>query len=236
MAEERGFSGGEPAPAEEAMNGQRIISGAGLLLLLLGCGVQVPQESKLVFKYSEGIWNLNQPIYRDHYLACHPDAAPQDVSERVRRYEEVRKTGHVTFSSDGVEVIKLGALGNGAFFKVHDSVKAGPSMTFRSILKPEYVNINFNEFPPNAILYIMGRPLGTIIRLRPGKTPGPKRDVVESVDLKWTWIRLPEGSAAEWCLQSIEPDPASAKYTSIELKEEPLEGPAASPDQGPATP
>jgi hypothetical protein len=218
------------------MSGQRFVSGAGLLILFLGCGVQVPNESKLVFKYSEGIWNLHQPTYRDYYLACHPDEATQDLSERVRRYEEARKKGEVVFSSDGVEVIKLGALGNGAYFKVHDSVTAGPSMKFKTILKPEYLNINFNEFPPNAILYIMGKPLGTIIRLRPGKTPGPKREVVESVDLKWTWTRPPQGSTAEWCLQSIEPDPGSVKYRSIELREEPLEEPPAAPERGAGTP
>jgi len=196
------------------------------MLLSQGCGVHVPKESKLVVRYSEGIWNLHQPTYQDLYLACHPAEPVKLLEDRVKAYEEVRKSGRVTFSPDGIEIIRLGSLGNGAYFQVHESMTSEDTLRFRTILEPGYLSINFTETPPNAVLYIMGEPLGTVVKLKPGKTPGPERTVLQSVDLEWIWTRLPKGSPVEWCLQSVLPLPESATFKKLQFREAPTKSPA----------
>jgi hypothetical protein len=193
------------------------------VFLLPGCGVHVPEESKLVFRYSEGIWNLHQPTYQDLYLACHPAEPVILLEDRVKAYEGVRKSGRVTFSPDGIEIIRLGILGNGAYFQVHESMTSGDILKFKTILKPGYLSINFIETPRNAILYVFGEPLGTVVRFKPGKAPGPERSILESVDLLWTWSRLPKGSPSDWCLKSVLPIPESAVFKKLQLRETPME-------------
>ncbi len=208
-----------------------LATGAAVLLLLAGCTVHVPEESKLVFRYAEGIWNIHQPTYQNMYLACHPDEPNKDLRERLKAYEEVeRKKPPVKFAADGIEVIRLGALGNGAYFQVHDSASSGDVLRFKTVLKPGYLSINFVETPPNAILYLLGEPLGSVVTLKPGgKTHGPERSVLDSIDLAWTWSRLPPGSPSEWCLQSVEPVPGSAVFKKLTFREIPWEPVPASP-------
>jgi hypothetical protein len=187
--------------------------------LLQGCGVNVAPEEKLVFHYSEGIQSLHQPTYQDFFLACHPDEPTRDLAARIANYEAIRKKGSITFSPDGVEIIKLGALGRGAYFRVREIRKEGESLEFKTLLRPDYLSINFTEFPPNAILYIMGEPLGSVIKLGTGKTPGPERSVLDSVDLKWTWTRQAGNAASEWCLRSVAPIPESAIFRKLQFRE-----------------
>ena len=199
------------------------------MLLSQGCGVHVPKESKLVVRYSEGIWNLHQPTYQDLYLACHPAEPVKLLEDRVKAYEEVRKSGRVTFSPDGIEIIRLGSLGNGAYFQVHESMTSEDTLRFRTILEPGYLSINFTETPPNAVLYIFGEPLGAVVKLKPGRTAGPERTVLQEVDLEWIWTRLPKGSRVEWCLQSVLPLPESATFKKYKFREAPNESPAVFP-------
>jgi len=193
------------------------------VLLPTGCGVRVAPEQKLVFRYSEGIQSLHAPTYQNLYLECHAEESRRDLGTRIVGYEGIRKQGTVTFSNDGVEVIKLGALGRGAYFRVREAETSGNILVFKTLLRPDYLSINFTEYPPNAILYIMGEPLGTIVKLRPGKTPGPERSVLHSVDLQWTWSRLPRGAPSDWCLKSVLPIPDSAVFRKLQFRETPME-------------
>jgi len=199
------------------------------MLLSQGCTVRVAPEEKLVFHYSEGIQSFHQPTYQNYYLACHPEASYKDLVDRIAAYKAGRDKGTVTFSPDGVEIFKLGAMGRGAYYRVRDVVTTGDTLRFKTVLRPDYLSINFTETPPNAILFIMGEPLGTVVRLKPGKTPGPERAVVQSVDLEWIWTRLPKGSPVEWCLQSVLPLPESATFKKLQFREEPEESPAELP-------
>lgn len=176
-----------------------------------------------MFRYSEGIQSLHPPTYENQFLACHPEEPIRDLGKRIAAYEGIRRQGTVTFSDDGVEMIKLGALGRGAYFRVREVGTSGDILRFKTILRPDYLSINFTEFPPNAVLYIMGEPLGTIVKLKPGKTPGPERTVLESVDLQWTWSRLPKGSPSDWCLNSVLPIQESAVFRKTRFRETPLE-------------
>jgi hypothetical protein len=106
---------------------------------------------------------------------------------------------------------------------VREVEKSGNILKFKTLLRPDYLSINFTEYPPNAILYILAEPLGTVLRLRPGKTPGPERSVLQSVDLQWFWTSLPQTSPQDWCLQSVIPIPESAVFKSIQFRESPLE-------------
>lgn len=193
------------------------------MLLSQGCTVRVAPEEKLVFHYSEGIQSLHQPTYQNYYLACHPEAPDKVLSDRIAAYKAIRDKGTVTFSPDGIEIFKLGALGRGAYFRVREVVTAGDTLRFKTVLRPDYLSINFTESPPNAVLFILGEPLGAVVRVKPGKTPGPDRTVLQSVDLEWRWTRLPKGSAVEWCLQSVLPVPESATFKKLQFREVPAE-------------
>ena len=190
-----------------------------LLSLTIGCkDVQVSAEEKLVFQYSEGIQSLHQPTYDDFFLACHADSEEKDLSARMAGYESTRKGGLISFSPDGVEVIKLAALGRGAYFKVGRIRREGSRLQFRTTVKPDYVAINYAEFPPGAILYLMGEPLGKVISLKPGTTHGPPRSVLKSIDLHWIWTRNTLGRA-EWCLESVAPVPTSERFEPLHFNE-----------------
>jgi hypothetical protein len=206
----------------------RLLVGA-VMLLSMSCGVRVAPEEKLVFRYSEGIQSLHEPTYRDYYLVCHPEAPSKTLEDRIAAYKKMRDTGAVTFSPDGVEVFKLGALGRGAYFRVREAATAGDTLKFKTVLRPDYLSINFTETPKNAVLFIMGEPLGKVVKVKPGKTPGPERTILQSVDLEWTWTKLPPGSPVDWCLQSVLPVPGSAEFRKIQFREEPLESPLAQP-------
>ena len=168
-------------------------------------------------------------VYRAFDLASGREVAVKVLSERIAAYKEIRDRGTVTFSPDGIEIFKLGALGRGAYFRVREVVSAGETLRFKTFLEPGYLSINFTESPPNAVLFILGEPLGTVVRVKPGKTPGPERTVLQSVDLEWIWTRLPEGSPVEWCLQSVLPLPETAIFKKIQFREVPEESPAATP-------
>src|SRR5207249_10419662 len=138
--------------------------------------------------------SLHHPTYQILYLASLPDEPIQDLASRIRAYESMRTQGTVTFSNDGIEVIKLGAIGRGAYYRVRESAESGGVLRFETLVKPDYLSINFTEFPPNAVLYILGDPLGTVTRVKPGKTHGAERSILESVDLQWVWKKPPQGS------------------------------------------
>ena len=91
---------------------RRFLPFALLLWILASCtNVQIAPEEKLVFQYGEGIQSLHQETYDDFFLACHPEWTMTDLSVRMHDYEVRRKSGKVTFSDDGIEVIKLALLG-----------------------------------------------------------------------------------------------------------------------------
>ena len=197
-----------------------------LVAFLARCSnVRVAPEDKLVFEYSEGIQSLHQPTYDDFFLACHPEWQETNLSARMAGYEATRKGGQVTFSADGLEAIKLAALGRGAYFKVGNVVREGNRLHFRTLVMPDYIAINYAGFPQGAVLYLMGEPLGIVIALRPGKVTGAERKVLQSLDLHWTWIRNELGRA-EWCLVSAVPVASTATYKKLRFKEDaaPLEG------------
>jgi len=196
------------------------------MLLSVGCGVHIAPEEKLVFHYSEGIQSLHQPTYQDYYLACHLDAPFKDLSARIAAYKEMRDTGTVIFSPDGVEIFKLGALGRGAYFRVREVVISGDTLKFKTVLRPDYLSINFTESPKNAVLFILGEPLGAVVKVKPGKSPGPERTILQEVDLDWAWTKTPKGAPVEWCLQSVVPVPESATFKKIQFRESPAESPA----------
>jgi hypothetical protein len=203
------------------MQGQRTWPGLAVTLLLLGgCGVRVAPEERLVFQYSEGIQSLHEGTYKSFFLACHPDSPYRDITARMTAYEDARKKGTIDFSPDGIELIRLGALGRGAYFRVHEVEKRDDHLRFKTLLQPDYLSINFTEFPPNAVLYIMGEPLGSVIRLKPGKIPGPQRSILQSVDLMWDWKKLPHAPPEDWCLQSLAPLPGSAEFKKLQFREE----------------
>jgi len=198
--------------------------GAAILLwLFIGCSdVRVAPEEKLVFQYSEGIQSLHQPTYEDFFLSCHPEWTERDVSARMAVYEKSRRSGKITFSEDGVEVIKLAILGRGGFFKVLKVSRQDHRLQFRTLVKPDYIAINYidpSAFPAGAVLYLLGEPLGTVTSLKLGKTRGPERSVLESVELSWLWTPLSLGKV-EWCLESVAPIATTASFRILRFNED----------------
>jgi hypothetical protein len=197
----------------------RSLTGIVALLLLAACSnVQVAPEEKLVFQYSEGIQSLHQPTYDDYFLACHPEWGERDLSARMAGYESTRKKGEVSFSPDGLEIIKLTALGRGAYFKVERVVREPNRLQFRTLIKPDYVAINYAAFPDGAVLFLMGEPLGKVISLKPGKTKGPERNVLQSLEAHWIWERSVLGRS-KWCLESLDPIPAEVSFRPLQFNE-----------------
>ena len=197
--------------------------GALLLSALLGaCNVRVTPEETLVLRYSEGIQSQHQDTYENAYLLCHPDAPFKNLEHRLTEYKKLRRTGSITFSSDGIEIIKISTLGRGAFYRVEESSSAGDMLRVRTLIKPEYPSINYRSFPPRAIVYVLGEPFGKVlpIRILPGYEPpeGPLRRVLRSVELEWRWVRWPE-SSLEWCLESLLPVPDTAVYQDLQFRE-----------------
>ena len=202
----------------------RILLGLVTLLWLdLGCSdFRVSQEEKLVFQYSEGIQSLHQPTYEDYFLACHPEWSPRDLSSRMADYEASRRGGKTAFSEDGVELIKLAILGRGGYFKVENVLRQEHRLQFRTLVKPDYMSINYidqSAFPPGAILYLLGEPLGSVIALKLGKTRGSERSVLDSVELTWLWTANTLGKA-DWCLESVAPNPTTATFRVLRFNEE----------------
>ena len=191
-------------------------------VLLAGCGVRVTQEEKLVFHYSEGIQSQNQSTYDEYYLACHPSEVEKNLEARLAAYEALRRKGSVVFSADGIEMIKLGALGRGAYFGVRDAVQSGDALRFKTVLRPDYLSINFSEFPPGAVVYVLAEPLGSVLALRTGTKPGPERRILESVDLQWEWTKKPNGASVAWCLSSVIPLTETATFKTLRFRETPL--------------
>jgi len=202
----------------------RVCLGVALLLpLAMGCSnPSVAPEEKLVFQYSEGIQSLHQPTYDDFFLNCHPEWVERDLSARMADYEETRRSGEVTFSEDGVEVIKLATLGRGGYFKVLNVLRESHRLQFRTLVKPDYAAINFidgSAFPAGAVLYLLGEPLGTVTSLKVGKVRGPERRVLESVELGWLWTPISLGKS-EWCLESVAPISSTARFRSLQFSED----------------
>jgi hypothetical protein len=195
---------------------------ATLLPLAMGCSNPgVAPEDKLVFQYSEGIQSLHQPTYEDFFLICHPEWSDRDLSARMAAYEETRRSGKVTFSEDGVELIKLAILGRGGYFKVLSVLRESNRLQFRTLVKPDYASINYidgSSFPARAVLYLFGEPLGTVIPLKLGKVRGPERSVLESVELSWLWTPVTLGKS-NWCLESVAPIPSTARFRSLQFNE-----------------
>jgi len=190
--------------------------------------VQIAPEEKLVFQYGEGIQSLHQETYDDFFLACHPEWAMTDLSVRMHDYEVRRKSGKVTFSDDGIEVIKLALLGRGGFFKVGNVLRESNRLQFRTLVKPDYASINYidaDQFPKGAILFLLGEPLGNVLELRPGSTLGSERRVLDSLELHWIW-RLNALGRSDWCLDSTLPIPQTAKFRTLRLKESPVTSPS----------
>ena len=199
------------------------LGAAALMVFSTGCSdVRVALEEKLVYQYSEGIQSLHQPTYEESFLVCHPEWPQRDLSARMAVYEETRRSGKVTFSEDGVEVIKLAILGRGGYFKVVNVLNQGNRLQFRTLVKPDYMAINFIDpsgFPAGAILYLLGEPLGTVISLKLGKTRGPERSVLESVELSWLWTPNALGKT-DWCLQSVAPITSTASFRTLQFNED----------------
>ncbi len=182
-------------------------------------GVRVSPEEQLVYNYAEGIQSLHQPTYDDFFLACHPEWEQTDLVARMARYESARRGGSVEFSSDGVEMVKLAALGRGAYFKVERVVKEAGRLQFRTLVKPDYIAINNLVFPEGAVVYLLGEPLGSVLSIKPGgKSPGPEHSVLWSVDLHWIWV--PNSLAkSDWCLYSVAPVPGSEVFRKMKVNE-----------------
>ena len=200
-----------------------VLGVVALLAFCLGCSdVRVAPEEKLVFQYSEGIQSLHQPTYEEFFLSCHPEWPERDLSARMARYEESRRSGKITFSEDGVEVIKLAVLGRGGYFKVTNVLKQEHRLQFRTLVKPDYMSINYIDnsgFPAGAILYLLGEPLGTVTSLKLGKTRGPQRSVLNSVELSWLWTPNTLGKA-DWCLESVSPIDSTASFRTLQFNED----------------
>jgi hypothetical protein len=200
--------------------------------------VQIAPEEKLVFQYSEGVQSLHQETYDDFFLACHPEWSMRDLSGRMHDYEIRRKRGEVTFSDDGIEVIKLALLGRGGFFRVGNVLRESGRLQFRTLVKPDYASINFidrGQFPKGVIVFLLGEPLGTVLAIKPGPDLGPERRILDSLELHWIWRRNALGRS-NWCLDSTLPIPQSAKFRTLRLREstEPAETPV--PDSATKTP
>src|SRR5262249_28742563 len=92
-------------------------------------------------------------------------------------------------------------------------------LEFTTILKPDYPSINYSEFPPGAVLYVLGAPLGSVLQLRPGNQVGPKREVLDSVSLRWKWTRRSGVTHESWCLESMQPVGGSEVFRKIQFRE-----------------
>jgi hypothetical protein len=216
MPSRRAFS-----PGPHPLFPKCLLAAALVWLTLCRCtGVRVSPQEQLVFKYAEGIQSLHQPTYDDFFLACHPDWEQTDLVSRMARYEAGRRTGSIEFSNDGVELVKLAALGRGAYFKVERVVTEAGRLQFRTIVKPDYIAINSLVFPEGAIVYILGEPLGTVLPMRPGKTPGPQRSALWSVELHWIWVPNPLAKS-DWCLYSVALVPGTEVFRKMAFNEAP---------------
>jgi hypothetical protein len=187
-------------------------------IFLSACGVQVNEEERLVYRYSEGIQSLHEATYDTYYLTCHPTEGEKRLASRLREYEDMRRRGALDFSVDGIELIKITALGRGAFFKVHDRSVTDGHLRFGTLLKPEYGSINYTDFPRGAVVYVLGEPFGSVLSLPMGDGAGPKRRVMAAVETEWLWEKR-GASPPGWCLVSITPLPGSASYETLQFRE-----------------
>jgi len=196
----------------------RLLAAVLMVPLLSACDVHVSLEEALVYRYAEGIQSQNQSTYSEYYSNCHAGEEKKSLSTRFVEYNAVRRTGSLTFSPDGVEIIRIGALGRGAFYKVSDVSRSGDDLQFKTLLKPEYSSINFTDYPPRAVVYVLAQPFGTVLPLATGGVKGPRRQVLRSVDLAWRWTRR-ISSPPHWCLLSVLPLAQTATFETLQFRE-----------------
>jgi hypothetical protein len=139
--------------------------------------------------------------------------------ERYAAYADGRDEGLVELDGSGIALVKLFALGRGAFQLFGQPVAAGEgARTLESEVRFGYAAVDLSRFSPGTIVYVCGAPVGRVHPLRIPATSGEvTADVLDVVRLQWTLVRSEGGSGcpAGWAVSSVEPVEGSAVTTEL---------------------
>jgi hypothetical protein len=112
-------------------------------------------------------------------------------------YETGRDDGRVELDEQGLALVKLFSLGRGTYLTHEPPRAAGPDARIvESRVRFGYAHIDLSHFSPGTTLYVCGAPVGRVHPIRiPSGTGEVSLDVLDTVTLEWTLVRVPATEA-----------------------------------------
>ncbi|MFQ5720597.1 MAG: hypothetical protein ACE5IK_13735 [Acidobacteriota bacterium] len=193
----------------------------GLLLAVhvAGCAPAAGEVSRTVQRYVQAVAQRDADTLMELYaplaaaLAAAPDDAVRDVLRREFRaflddqyaaYRRDRDLGKLTFSPEGVVLLRGLNVGRGAYTEVVETRFPGrDEAVLIQEVRLAYRSIDVDGLPPGTTIYLMGDPPGTIYNPVIGDRAPAARRLLERLWLRWTLTR----GQGVWRVADVRPDP-----------------------------
>jgi len=134
-------------------------------------------------------------------------------------YETGRNEGRVELDEQGLALVRMFALGRGAYATQEHARKDGPdAMVVETKVRFGYAHVDLSPLSPGTTFYVCGAPVGRMHAVRvPKGSREVSVDALDTVTVVWTLVRSParEGCPAGWTVASGQPLPGSATTTEI---------------------
>lgn len=161
------------------------------------------------------ILDLSAPYQRA--LKAAPDqvnAISKDFRGRIEdgymRWEGARATGQLDLDPMGIAIIRGIGLGKegAAAIPLNTRFEEG---NMRGIVRTRaltnYKSIRWDSIPAGGRIYLVGFPFGKVINFATGYDDPSAYELLDTVDLEWTLIRIPEvdtpGAPGDWFVETV---------------------------------
>jgi hypothetical protein len=139
--------------------------------------------------------------------------------DQFEAYDEGRDRGWVDLDDQGLALVKLFALGRGAFFSYAGVRSAGPDvLRVVTDVRFGYSHIDLSRFTPGTTFYFCGAPTGRVEPVRiPHGSGEVTAELLEAARIVWTLVRTPPagGCPGGWAVASAEPVEGSETTTEV---------------------
>lgn len=156
-------------------------------------------------------------------------ATPEEKEAVGRRYRGLVEGGYMLWeqakasrvlSPDPLGIALIRAIGLGkegaAAFPLRVRFEAGNTRAvIASRAITNYERIDWGSLPTGGRMYLLGHPFGKVVNFAPGYDDMTKLELLATVDLEWTLVRIsglirPEGAPSDWFVEKVEVRPESA--------------------------
>jgi len=139
--------------------------------------------------------------------------------DELLQYESGRDEGEVSLGGQGVQLVKLFALGRGTFYLPTERRSLSESeLQISTDLQFGYAQIDLSRLSPGTTFYVATSPPGRVLPIQvPHGAEEISVEALESIMLEWSLIRgqAQDDCAAGWRIASVEPLAQSVRTTSI---------------------